>query len=258
MIDLKGKRALVTGGDSGIGAAISKAFAEAGATLTFTYNSRAEQARELAEQLGATTLQLNVADAEAVAALFTEHFNKERFNKEPLDILVNNAGLDGKRAFSWEINPDDWRRVLEVNLFGPFYCAREALKLMVPRQKGVILNMTSVHETIAWSGYSAYASAKAGLSMLSKTLAQEAGASGVRVLSLAPGAIKTPINQDVWGDPETLRDLNSKTALQRVGEVEEIARIATILVSDAASYITGTTVFVDGGMTDYPSFLHGG
>ena len=254
-IDLTGKRALVTGGDSGIGAAISRAFAEAGATLTFTYNSKAEQAGNLAEELGngAATVQLDVSDADAVAKLFAEHFKDA-----PLDILVNNAGLDGKRALAWELNPDDWRNVLAVNLFGPFYCAHEALKLMVPRQKGVILNMTSVHEKVAWSGYSAYASAKAGLSMLSKTLAQEAAASGVRVLALAPGAVKTSINQDVWDDPETLADLKSKIAMQRLGDVDEIARIATILVSDAASYITGTTVFVDGGMTDYPAFTRGG
>ena len=254
-IDLKGKRALVTGGDSGIGAAISKAFAEAGAALTFTYNSKAEQANELAKELGesVSTVQLDISDAEAVTNLFTE-----RFTEQPLDILVNNAGLDGKRALSWEIQPDDWRKVLEVNLFGPFYCAREALKLMVPRKEGVILNMTSVHEKVAWSGYSAYATAKAGLSMLSKTLAQEAAASGVRVLALAPGAIKTSINQDVWDDPDTLADLKTKIAMQRMGDVDEIARIATILVSDAASYVTGTTVFVDGGMTDYPAFTRGG
>lgn len=175
-----------------------------------------------------------------------------------IDILVNNAGIDGERAMSWEADLEGWRQVLEVNLFGAFYCAQQALKRMVPQKGGVILNTSSVHEEIAWSGYSAYASSKAALSMMTKTLAQEAAPYGVRVLSIAPGAIKTPINRSVWGDPKGLADLLLKIPLNRVGEPEEVARMCVVLVSDAASYLTGRTVFVDGGMTDYPSFAEGG
>lgn len=111
---------------------------------------------------------------------------------------------------------------------------------------------------IAWSGYSAYTASKAGLSMMSKSLAQEAAPYGVRVLCIAPGAIRTPINKQVWDDPEGYRDLLTKIPLGRIGEPEDIARMAVVLASDVASYVTGTTIFVDGGMTDYPSFAHGG
>ena len=129
---------------------------------------------------------------------------------------------------------------------------------MVPRKRGVILNFTSVHEVIPWSGYSAYTAAKTGASMLIKTLAQEAAPHGVRVLAVAPGAIQTPINQAVWSDPQGLSDLLSKIPMGRLGQREEIAQMAVFLISDAASYVTGTTVFVDGGMTNYADFAHGG
>jgi short-subunit dehydrogenase len=129
---------------------------------------------------------------------------------------------------------------------------------MVPQKSGVVLNTSSVHEVIAWTGYSAYTASKAGVSMMSKSLAQEAAPHGVRVLCIAPGAIRTPINKAVWSDPETYKDLLTKIPLGRIGEAEDIARMAVVLASDVAGYITGTTVFVDGGMTDYPSFAHGG
>ena len=145
-----------------------------------------------------------------------------------------------------------------MNLLGAFYCAREALKRMVPQKSGVILNISSVHEEIAWSGYSAYTASKAAVSMLTKTLAQEAAPHGVRVLSVAPGAIKTPINRSVWSDQQCLQDLLEKIPLKRIGAPEEVARMVVVLASDIASYVTGRTIFVDGGMTDYPDFAHGG
>jgi NAD(P)-dependent dehydrogenase (short-subunit alcohol dehydrogenase family) len=129
---------------------------------------------------------------------------------------------------------------------------------MVAQESGVIINTSSVHEVIAWAGYSAYAASKGGLSMMSKTLAQEAAPHGVRVLCLAPGAIRTPINRKVWEDPQNYKDLLSKIPLGRMGAPEDIAGMAVVLASGVASYVTATTVFVDGGMTDYPSFDHGG
>jgi len=175
-----------------------------------------------------------------------------------VDILINNAGTDGPRVSGWDADPAVWRKVLEIDLVGAYLCAREALRRMVPQQSGVILNITSVHEQIPWSGYSAYAASKAGLSMLTKTLAQEAAPQGVRVLALAPGAIQTPINQDVWSDPTRRADLLAKIPMNRMGQPEEIAHMAVVLVSDIAGYMTGTTVFVDGGMTLYASFMRGG
>jgi glucose 1-dehydrogenase len=129
---------------------------------------------------------------------------------------------------------------------------------MIRAGSGVVVNLSSVHETIPWSGYSAYASSKAGIAMLTKTLAQEAGPFGVRVVAVAPGAIETPINRDVWNDPKRRADLLEKIPLNRIGDPDEVAGLIVFLASDAARYVTGTSVFVDGGMTDYPGFAHGG
>ena len=175
-----------------------------------------------------------------------------------IDILVNNAGVDGERQLSWETDLGKWNAVLQINLMGTFYCAHEALKRMVPQKSGVVLNISSVHETIPWTGYSAYTAAKAGVSMLTRTLSQEAAPFGVRVVALAPGAIKTPINQTVWNDPAGAKDLLEKIPLGRIGDTDDVANMVVFLVSDAAGYVTGTSVFVDGGMTDYPDFAHGG
>ena len=202
----------------------------------------------------AISIQADVSDSKAVGDLFRQI----DVAWSGIDILINNAGIDGDRASGWEADIATWRKVIEVNLFGAFYCAREALKRMVPQKSGVVLSTSSVHEEIAWSGYSAYTASKAAVSMLTKTLAQEAAPHGVRVLAVAPGAIKTPINRRVWSDPQSLQDLLEKIPLHRIGEPEEIARMVVVLVSDVASYMTGRTVFVDGGMTDYPGFAHGG
>ncbi len=174
------------------------------------------------------------------------------------DMLFTTPGLNEFISGVILFEETAWRKVIEVNMFGAFYRAREALKRMVPQKTGVVLSTSSVHEEIAWSGYSAYTASKAAVSMLTKTLAQEAGPHGVRVLAVAPGAIKTPINRSVWSDPQSLQDLLEKIPLHRIGEPEEIARLVVVLVSDVSSYVTGRTVFVDGGMTDYPAFAHGG
>jgi glucose 1-dehydrogenase len=258
-IDLQGKRALVTGGSSGIGSAIARALARAGAKVALTYRTHPKPAEALVRTIKksrgkAMAIEADVADPAAVASLFTQI--DEAWGG--IDILINNAGMDGERAMSWETDLAAWRNVIEVNLFGAFYCASEALKRMVPKKSGVVLNLSSVHEEIAWSGYSAYTASKAALGMLTKTLAQEAAPHGVRVLAVAPGAIKTPINRSVWSDPKGLKDLLKKIPLNRIGTTDEIATMVVVLVSDAASYMMGRTIFVDGGMTDYPDFAKGG
>jgi glucose 1-dehydrogenase len=258
-IQLDGKRALVTGGSSGIGEAIVKALADAGARVGINCHAHLEAAQEIAKGIGkrqgdAFAVQADVSDAQAVVRMFEQV--DERMGG--IDILVNNAGIDGGRALGWEADLPAWRKVIEVNLFGAFYCAQQALRRMVKQRSGVILSISSVHEMIAWSGYSAYTASKAGLGMMTQTLAQEAAPYGVRVLALGPGAIKTPINRSVWSDPSSLKDLLEKIPLNRLGEPEDVARMAVVLVSGAASYLTGRTVFVDGGMTDYPDFSHGG
>ena len=258
-IDLHGKRVLVTGGNSGLGAAMVRAFGAAGARVAINYVSHPEDAAALVSAIEkdggeAIALQADVSAPDAVAAMFAA-IDKAWGG---IDVLVNNAGIDGHRAMAWETDVDAWRKVIDINLGGAFLCAREALKRMVPQKSGVILNTSSVHEVIAWSGYSAYAASKAAVSMMAKTLAQEAGPHGVRVLCIAPGAIATPINANVWQDPAGLKDLLTKIPMNRIGKPEDIAGMAVVLASDIAGYMTATTVFVDGGMTDYPDFMQGG
>lgn len=258
-ISLKKKRALVTGANSGIGAAIAVRLAEAGADVGVNFVSNPQAADDVAKTIRgkggrALTLDADVSDARAVSAMF------DRLDEEwgGIDILVNNAGIDGKSGKAWELEESDFEKVLEVNLLGVFYTCRQALRRMVAAQSGVVINISSVHEVIPWSGFSAYTAAKAGVSMLTKTLAQEAAPHGVRVLAVAPGAIKTPINRAVWGDPEGLKDLEAKIPMSRMGQRDEIANMVVVMASDLASYVTGTSVFVDGGMIDYASFSHGG
>lgn len=258
-ITLEGKIALVTGGSGGIGKAIAEALAASGAQVAISYSSHPEPAHATVKEIEAKggkaiAVLADVGDPAAVQTMFDQVAEQ----LGPLDILINCAGIDGKRAPSWEIAIDDWRKVIEVNLFGTFHASQLALKAMVARRSGVILNITSVHDTIAWSGYSAYTSSKAAVAMLTKTMAQEAAPFGVRVLALAPGAIQTDINKAVWDDKEQLKDLLGKIPLGRMGTAEDVAGMAVVLVSDVGAYVTGTTLFVDGGMTDYPEFAHGG
>jgi NAD(P)-dependent dehydrogenase (short-subunit alcohol dehydrogenase family) len=258
-IRLEGKRALVTGANSGIGAAIALGLADAGAKVAINYLAHPAAANQLVRMIGrkhghAIAVQADVSDPKAVGKMFRQLDAAW----SGIDILINNAGMDGARSLGWDASIAAWQKVIEVNLFGAFYCAREALKRMVPQKSGVVLCTSSVHEEIAWSGHSAYTASKAAVSMLVKTLAQEAAPHGVRVLAVGPGAIKTAINRSVWSNPKRLKDLLGKIPLHRMGQPDEIANMVVMLVSDAASYVTGRTIFVDGGMMDYPGFTHGG
>lgn len=258
-IDLSGQRALVTGANSGLGQAIALNLSIAGARVAvhaLSDQASAEAVVKQIQQTGGEAVAVygDVSKLDQIESMFAEM--DAAFGG--LDILVNNAGLDGVRATCAESDPEHWQAVIAVDLQGSYYCTRQALRRMLPQQRGVILNITSVHEFIPWAGYSAYTSAKAALSMLTKTVAQEVATQGVRVLAIAPGAIKTPINADVWRNPDSLRDLDHKIAMCRLGEPDEIGKVAAFLVSDLASYITGTTLAVDGGMLIYPDFSHGG
>ena len=258
-IDLSGRRALVMGSSSGLGAAIAMGLAAAGARIAVHYHTDPTAAEtvvaRIREQGGtAAAFQADVSVLEEVTRLFQEVV----VTFGGVDILVNNAGMDGKQANCVDSDPLHWAQVLAVDLQAPYYCTRQALTLMLAQKNGVILNITSVHEYIPWSGFSAYTSAKGGLSMFTRTVAQEVADSGVRVLAIAPGAIRTSINAEVWQNPAGLADLNRKIAMGRMGEPDEIARVAVFLASDFASYMTGTTIAVDGGMLLYPEFRHGG
>jgi glucose 1-dehydrogenase len=259
-IDLSGRRALVTGGDTGLGAAAARALAECGAWVGIGWRGAREPAERLVAELHpspgrAVAIHLeDVADPAAVATAFATADDE----LGGIDILVNNAGIDGERQLCVQSDPAAWRRVIEVDLIGPYLCAREAAKRMIAQKRGVIVNVTSVHEAIPWAGYSAYTAAKAGLSMFTRTLAQETADLGIRVVAVAPGAIKTPINAGVWQNPAGRADLIEKIPMERIGEPQDIARVIAFLASDLASYVTGTTVVVDGGMLLYADFREGG
>ena len=258
-ISLEGRRALVTGANSGIGQAIALALGDAGADVVVNYVAHPEAADTVVSQLAAKgrralALHADVSNEADVDAMF----KAMDAQWGGIDILVNCAGIDGVRALAQDAKMADWRRVVEINLFGAFDCARHALARMLAQGRGVILNISSVHEVIPWSGYSAYTASKAGLAMMTKTLAQEAAPHGVRVLALGPGAIETPINQAARADAAGMADMLSKIPLGRMGRTDEIANMAVVLCSDVASYVTGSTVFVDGAMTDYPEFARGG
>ncbi len=258
-LPLLGRLAVVTGSDSGIGRAIALALAAAGADVAVSYRTKRDEAAEVAEEIGAMGRRvlfdrLDVADPESVTA----YFAAVRRELGAPEILVNNAGIDGKTGDVAEIGVEDWDQVIQVNLRGPFLCIRQVLPEMIARGKGVVLNITSVHEVIPWAGHTAYCAAKAGMAMMTRSLALELQDSGVRVVALAPGAIRTPINRDVWEDPAKMADLKTKIPIGRIGETEEIAKVARMLVSDDSSYLTGVSVTVDGGMTAYANFSKGG
>lgn len=257
--NLSGKVALITGGNSGIGEAITRKLATLGVKVVINYIANEDYANKIAEEITsaggqALTYCADISDDGQVIKMF--EFVDEHFGG--IDILFSNAGIDGNYALSWEDSLQNWQKIIDINLNGSYCCAQQALVRMIPKKTGVIIFTSSVHELIAWTGHSAYSASKAAIAMLTKTLAQEAAPHNVRVLAIAPGAIKTAINQDVWSDPNNLNDLLNKIPMGRVGEADEIAKMAVVLASDLASYMTGRTVFVDGGMTDYPEFAHGG
>ncbi len=263
---LKGQKALVTGGDSGIGRAISLALGRAGADVAVNYAHHNEKANEVVSELKKMGVQTfthgaDVSDENAVQQMFqkvTQEFGS-------IDILINNAGLQ-RDAKITEMTIEQWNTVISVNLTGQFLCSREAIKIF--KKKGVvpeisaaagkIICMSSVHQFIPWAGHANYASSKGGIHMLMQSLAQEMAGERIRVNAIAPGAIRTPINRSAWETPEAYEELMKLVPYHRIGEPEDIAHTAIFLVSELADYIVGTTIIVDGGMSLYPGFRSGG
>lgn len=256
---LVGRRALVTGANSGIGRSIALRLAREGAAVAVNYLSRPEDADAVVKEIGEAgtkgiAVQADITNEQQVDAMFARAVTE----LGGLDILVNNAGMETNHPFL-EMPVDAWRKVIDVDLTGAFICAQRAARQMVQSGTGgAIVNISSVHQIIPWGGFAHYCAAKAGLDMMTKTAALELATQKVRVNTVAPGAIKTPINQNVWSDPQGLSDLLRKIPTERMGETEEIAKVVAFLCSDEASYMTGATLFVDGGMTLYPEFRHGG
>ena len=263
---LKGRKALVTGANSGIGKAIAIALGEAGADVLVNYHSNEAAAREVVNTIAgygvkALAYQADVSDEQQVQAMFREAIN----HFGTVDILINNAGTQQDAPFD-EMTLEQWNRVLSVNLTGQFLCAREAVREfkrrgVVPEvscSAGKIICISSVHEVIPWAGHVNYAASKGGVMMMMKSIAQEVGPYRIRVNSIAPGAVRTPINKSAWDTPEAYKELTKLIPYNRIGEPEDIGRAAAWLASDQADYITGTSLIIDGGMTLYPGFATGG
>jgi glucose 1-dehydrogenase len=254
---LAGRRALVTGAASGIGAGISRELAAHGAAVAINHReSKRDQARELAEEIEggggtAMTVEFDVTDEAGVQRGFAEA--RERFGG--LDLLVNNAGIE-KPFKIWEMPLEEWQKVIDVNLTGAFLCAREAARIMLDAgDRGGIINISSVHEQIPWREFSHYCASKGGLKLWGQTIAYELAPHGIRVVQVAPGAIATPINQDVLEDPKARAEVEAEIPLGRWGRVEDVSRAVAWVASEQADYVVGATLFVDGGMTLYPNFV---
>jgi glucose 1-dehydrogenase len=263
---LQNQKALVTGANSGIGEACALALGAAGAEVVVNYVSHPEEADRVVASIResgsrALAIRADVSREDEVQAMFAGMLNE--FGT--IDILVNNAGLQRDARFH-EMTLEQWNTVIAINLTGQFLCAREAVREFLRRgvvpevssAAGKIICMSSVHEVIPWGGHVNYAASKGGVMLLMKSMAQELAPKKIRVNSIAPGAIKTPINRAAWETPEAEAELLKLIPEGRVGVPEDIARTAVWLASDASDYVTGTTLFVDGGMTLYPGFATGG
>jgi glucose 1-dehydrogenase len=262
---LAGQTALVTGASSGIGRACALALARAGAAVAVNYRGSAEEAAEVAREIEAgggkaITIAADVSKEDEVARMVKRAV--DAFGT--LDILVANAGIQQDASIG-EMTLAQWERVLAVNLTGQFLCARATIAEFrrrgmrsVSKALGKIICMSSVHEVIPWAGHVNYAASKGGVMLMMKSLAQEVAPERIRVVGIAPGAIRTPINRAAWGGEASLQRLLQLIPYGRIGEPEDIAKAAVWLASDEADYVTGTTLFIDGGMTLYPGFADNG
>lgn len=247
---LQNKVALVTGASSGIGLAIATRFAAEGAHVAVNYlpgGNRAEEAEKIAASFPTPSLAVpaDVSQRDAVERMVAQ--TVARFGR--LDIAINNAGIEIKKPFL-EVTDDEWRKVLAVNLFGAFLVSQAAARQMVQQgQGGRLINISSVHEDIPFPQYTAYCASKGGVRMMMRNLAMELAPYKISVNNIAPGAIATPINQAVLDDPEARKNAISEIPWGRFGKPEEVAAVAVFLASDESEYVTGSTYYVDGGLT---------
>lgn len=256
--DLKGKVAIVTGASKGIGAEIAERFGREGVNVVVNYNSDKAGANRVVSAIiaagsQAVAVQGDMSREESAQLLLdaaVNHFGR-------LDIMVNNAGMEVP-APSHEMTLENWQRIIDVNLTGYFLGARAALKYFVDNKiKGNVINLSSVHEQIPWPTFAHYAASKGGIKMLNQTLALEYAPLGIRVNAIGPGAINTPINKEKMNDPEKKAALEKIIPMGYAGEPKVVSSAAAWLASSESSYVTGITLFVDGGMTLYPSFMNG-
>jgi glucose 1-dehydrogenase len=263
---LHGQKALVTGANSGIGQATAIALGQAGADVVVNYVTGEDRAEAVVQEIRRSGVRAyahcaDVSNEEQVKEMFARMVAE----LGTIDILVNNAGRQKDARFI-DMSLADWNAVISVNLTGQFLCAREAVREFLRRgviasvscAAGKIICMSSVHEVIPWAGHANYAASKGGIMMMMKSIAQEFAPHHIRINSIAPGAIRTPINTAAWSTPEAYHSLMTLVPYGRIGEPEDIGRTAVWLASDESDYLVGATLFVDGGMTLYPGFTENG
>jgi glucose 1-dehydrogenase len=263
---LKGQSALVTGANSGIGKAVAIALAMEGANVVINYVTHPEIADAVVKQItgnggNAIAIKADVSNEAEVQSMFQQMFSKYG----TIDLLVNNAGIQ-KDAPLENMSLADWQMVINVNLTGQFLCSRAAVKEflrrgVVPERSaaaGKIICMSSVHQVIPWAGHVNYAASKGGIEMMMKSMAQELAPKKIRINAIGPGAIQTPINEAAWSTPEALSKLLTLIPYGRIGIPEDIGKVAVWLASDDSDYLTGTTIYADGGMLLYPGFSTNG
>lgn len=268
MQKLQNQVAIITGASSGIGAGVAKSLAAAGATVVINHPVAATKAaadavlNEITTAGGkGITYQCDVSKENEVVQMFADTVTQ--FGS--IDILINNAGLQRDAAFD-QMTLEQWNFVLGVNLTGQFLCAREAIRYFLKqgvaenksKAAGKIICMSSVHEVIPWAGHANYAASKGGIMLMMKSIAQEYAHKKIRINSICPGAIQTPINRQAWETPEALNSLLTLIPYQRIGQPEDIGNAAVWLASDDSDYVNGISLFVDGGMTLYPGFTTNG
>lgn len=246
---LHGKVAVVTGAATGIGKAVATELARRGASVVINYIGRPEPAQEVAgaiqrENGTAVAIEADVSSSSDVSRMVTQVISQ--FGR--IDVLVNNAGIEKQVPFL-ELTESDWEKIIAVDLKGPFLCTQAAAREMAKQGKGTIINISSVHEDLPFPGYAPYCAAKGGLRMLCRDLALELAEYNINIVNVAPGAIDTPINDTTMKNPEKVLALKREIPLGRVGKPEDVAKLVCYLASDDASYITGTTVVIDGGLS---------
>ncbi|MBR0758286.1 SDR family oxidoreductase [Bradyrhizobium jicamae] len=265
-VTLEGQPALVTGANSGIGRAVALGLAASGADVVVNYVVDPASADEVVHEIEscgrkAIAIKADVSNEDDVRSMFAraiDHFGT-------LHIAVNNAGLQRDAPFH-EMTLEQWNKVIGVNLTGQFLCAREAVREFKRRgivsdisaSAGKLVCMSSVHQEIPWAGHANYAASKGGVMQMMRSIAQEVAPIGIRVNGIAPGAIRTPINRAAWETREAYESLMTLVPYKRIGEPDDIAQAVAWLVSEAADYVTGATLFIDGGMTLFPGFASGG
>lgn len=263
---LAGQKALVTGGNSGIGKACALALAQAGADVAINYVARPEDAHALVEEIkscgaNAIAIEADVSDEAQVLDMFAQI----KDSLGTVDILVNNAGLQRDAAFE-DMTLSQWNKVIDVNLTGQFLCSRSAVREFIARgvnpkvscAAGKIVNISSVHEIIPWAGHANYAASKGGVMLLTRSMSQELAPKKIRVNSVCPGAIRTEINRPAWETQDAYDQLMNLIPYKRIGEPDDVAKACVWLASDHADYANGISLYIDGGMTLYPGFTEGG